>query len=137
MQIYKKTCQCGCKQKWETVYKKSKFIHGHFRKFQVGPKAPSWAGGIRKHRGYILIYSPTHPAIKNTPRSPYVKQSRLTMEKKLGRYLEPNEVVHHINGRRDDDRIENLFLTTKAGHNSIHKSQEVRKRDKRGRLLPK
>jgi endogenous inhibitor of DNA gyrase (YacG/DUF329 family) len=46
---------------------------------------------------------------------------RLVMEKHLGRPLEPNEVVHHINGDPTDDRIENLTLcVSNATHITTH-----------------
>jgi hypothetical protein len=74
---------------------------------RAGEKNNHWRGGIRKcTNGYVYAYSPNHPyAHKN-----YVFEHRLVMEKKIGRYLKPKEVVHHINGDVKDNRIENLQL---------------------------
>lgn len=83
-------------------------------------KNPSWCGGrIVSDKGYILICCPGHPNIKS--RDNYVPEHRLIMEKHLDRYLTKEEVVHHINGIRDDNRIENLKLFVNNGeHMKYH-----------------
>src|SRR3990167_10093917 len=75
---------------------------------QKGKYNSFWHGGITKHkRGYVLIRKPDHP---NANSRGYVNEHRLIMEKYLGRYLKHEEVVHHINGIRDDNCLENLEL---------------------------
>ena len=74
-----------------------------------------WNGGRSiDEDGYVLIYAPDHP-YRN--RHNQVREHRLVMESKLGRYLKEDEVVHHRNGISDDNRIENLELfATNADH---------------------
>lgn len=49
-----------------------------------------------------------------------VREHRYLMEQFLGRKLGGNEVVHHINGVRDDNRIENLQIMVKNEHDREH-----------------
>lgn len=90
---------------------------------QRGEKSNNWKGGIKKHYGYVLIYKPEHPYANCQG---YIPEHRYIMEQFLGRYLLPEEVVHHINGIKDDNRIENLGLYKTQGehvgnHNKINK----------------
>ena len=91
--------------------------------FQLSGKNNSnWKGGKTKRPdGYIEIYKPDHPSViyKKTifPHAkPNVMEHRLVMEQILGRYLTKNEIVHHKNGIKDDNRPENLELVTRKTH---------------------
>lgn len=71
--------------------------------------------------GRTYIYQPGYHL---GPRSIYrsrVKLAWLIAEQIIGRSLASNEIVHHINGNKLDDRPENVQVVTVAEHIQIHK----------------
>ena len=81
-----------------------------------GSANPSWNGGttVERKNGYeyILTHAPDHP---HANRHGYVREHRLVMERHLGRFLDPREVVHHKNNDVQDNRVENLELFASNG----------------------
>ncbi|NSW84546.1 MAG: HNH endonuclease [Syntrophothermus sp.] len=90
-----------------------------------GENNPRWNGGRRSKGVYIEVYAPDHP-YRNKARNT-VYEHRLVMEKHLGRYLLPNEVVHHKNGDTTDNRLENLQLILMPEHSRLHLLQRPKK----------
>lgn len=96
---------------------------------RTGPRSgeghPEWRGGriVDKH-GYILVYAPWHPNARKRARGrgAYIAEHRLVMEEKLGRLLEREEVVHHLDGNKANNRPENLELFAR---NSDHLRHEL------------
>lgn len=76
----------------------------------------NWKGGVHHtNYGYIAKRIENHPFARR-----YILEHRLVMEKHIGRFLEKSEIVHHINGNKLDNRIENLEILTRAEHARLH-----------------
>ncbi|HQT92803.1 MAG TPA: HNH endonuclease [Candidatus Kryptobacter bacterium] len=68
--------------------------------------------------GYVLVYDPAHP---NSRVNGYILEHQKVMSEYLGRPLEDNEFVHHVNGDKSDNRIENLKLVDGYLHGKFHR----------------
>lgn len=81
----------------------------------------NWKGGIYRHKaGYIMVKLANHKSNNG-----YKFEHIVVMEQHLGRSLLPGENVHHINGVRDDNRIENLELWVKPQPTGIRVDDAV------------
>lgn len=68
-------------------------------------------------KGYIRVYFPDHP---KADKRGYILEHDLIMECAIGRWLKPDEVVHHKNEIKTDNRLKNLELMTKKEHSKLH-----------------
>lgn len=129
-------CICGCGIEIPEIGSSGKpllYKHGHntrgISNIIGGSKHPHWKGGKIIHNKYIYIWVPDHP---NCDSRGYVREHRLVMEKYIGRKLESSEVVHHKNGIKNDNRIENLELFSSNGK---HMKNHERNRDIYGKFI--
>ena len=91
---------------------------------RFGSRNPSWKGGryLDKSSGYIyLTLQPDDPLFRMVNSGNFqVLEHRYVMAQQLGRPLESSEIVHHINGIKDDNRPKNLQLTSHEIHGKVY-----------------
>lgn len=115
----------GSKTKWECVcecgsnvikhYTTNNLIAGNAKScgclsacHRTGSKNWKWRGGRVKNRsGYVTVTVSDYPG---TSKSISIHEHTYMMAKFLGRPIREKESVHHKNGVRDDNRLENLEL---------------------------
>lgn len=69
--------------------------------------------------GYPIIYRPNHPRCNADG---YIYEHTEIAEKKIGRFLKPDEVVHHKDKNRGNNMPDNLIIFhSKADHTSFHR----------------
>lgn len=105
-------CLCDCGNRFESIVKpftqNLSLSCGCKHTNRSGERNHNWKGGKSSAgSGYIAVIAKDHPFANRKGR---VLEHRLVMENKIGRFLFTNETVHHKNGNRSDNRIENLEL---------------------------
>lgn len=109
-------------KKWEELVgvETAEIMRKKRSKAWSGRNNPHWRGGRYINiKGYVFVFKPDHPFADCRG---YVQRSRIVMEKHLGRYLNPEEIVHHKNAIKGDDRIENFKLfPNKSKHTKHHR----------------
>jgi len=97
-------------------------------KFEFGEKHPRWKGGrIISSSGYIGIVVPKghHLRMKNG----YAYEHQIVAEQKLGRRLQKGEIVHHKNGDRTDNCLENIEIcSSRFSHKVKHRKTDLERR---------
>lgn len=90
----------------------------------VGSKNGRWCGDKRvNYQGYVLIRKPEHPFADCNG---WIREHRFVMEEHLGRVLQRHENIHHINGIKSDNRLENLVVCSNSEHRKYHRDDALK-----------
>lgn len=116
-------CRCGCGTEFTPSRATlRRLAQGKAAGYAPGcrPKGPThyhWKGGVRKSGNYREVWAPDHP---NAFKNGYILEHRKVASEKLGRPLEPGEVVHHDNENGGDNDPDNLIVLSDSKHKSLH-----------------
>ena len=109
--IYKKAYSLGLR--------KTKDIESQNRSnARKGEKSASWKGGRKRtNKGYISIMMPEH---RRADANGYALEHIVVFENACGITIPDDCCIHHLNGIKDDNRIENLCMMQRKAHTVFH-----------------
>ncbi len=125
-------CACGCGQPTVLARRTNaacgdvrgvprRFVHHHHMR---GSNSFRWNGGrYQNAAGYVWVKRLDHPHADSRG---YMQEHRLVVEARLGRYLTPEEIVHHRDGNPANNADGNLELTNRADHARMHDPVQFR-----------
>ena len=105
------------REKISKAHKEKKITESTRKKMSESAKVGGIGHEKKRCDGYISIYFPDHP---KSNKDGYIMEHDLVMECIIGRHLKDDEVVHHKNKIRNDNRKENLELMTFKEHAALH-----------------
>lgn len=111
---------CGYKIARPYPSKQCREAAGLVKRGKRGADAPHWKGGkFQTKEGYIVVW--------DSSKKKYIREHRMVVEQYLQRELDVYEDVHHKNGIKDDNRIENLVVLSRSKHSLLHEQKEKEK----------
>jgi hypothetical protein len=93
-------------------------LTGKKLKGRTGVRCNAWKGGRFISRCYVCIYLPKHPM---SNKAGYALEHRIIMSKNINRFLSKDEIVHHKDGNKMNNNINNLEITNRKNHLDIHR----------------
>lgn len=123
--IYKKAQKMGLKMSDEIKFQNRSKAHS-------GEKSAKWNGGTRTTRsGYRQILYPEHPRADGDG---YVMEHILVWEQATGVTVPLNCCIHHLNGNKSDNRIQNLCMMQHTAHTVFHHTGAKRTAEARRKM---
>jgi len=104
----------------------------------LGKKNPMWKGGrfyLTRDKVYMILVNPKSKFYEMANQFGYVPEHRYVMAKHLGRSLQSQEIVHHIDKNPHDNSVGNLRLTTRRDHVWLHRKRGIRECNRCGELF--
>lgn len=115
MQVEKTCANCGVVFKHENYYERKYCSRTCANQANIKKRDQNnkWNNGVYFSNGRKMV--------KDIKSGKYIAEYRLIMESHLGRKLTPNEVVHHVDGDKTNNDINNLQIMTRVEHQRIHR----------------